>query len=104
MRTWLQHYFHPVSLWSRLGGQYKTLFELYERYLWQPFLRGWLNGKDVTESQPICEIKTKIESKPSHSTEEKTKLSNPENAVSEQSRITEVPIYPDWTPFNFGGH
>jgi len=103
MRIWLQHYFHPVSLWSRMGGRYKPLFKLYESYLWQPFLRSWLNGKDVTRRQPLCEIKTKEERKQSHSTEYKTKLSNPENAVSEEPKETEVPIYPDWTPFNFSG-
>ena len=56
MRIWLQHYFHPVNLWSRLGGRYKLFFTLYERYLWQAFLRKWLNGKELAESQPICEV------------------------------------------------
>lgn len=56
VRIWLLHYLHPVNLWSRLGGRYKPLFELYERYLWQSCLRSWLNGKDVTESKPICEL------------------------------------------------
>jgi len=92
-----------VSLWSRLGGRYKRLFKLYESYLWQPFLKGWFNGKDLTKSQPICEIKTVEERRPSHSTEDKTKLSNPENAVSEESLGTDAPIYPDWTPINFTG-
>jgi len=86
-----------------MGGRYKPLFKLYESYLWQPFLRSWLNGKDVTRRQPLCEIKTIEEKKASHSTEHKTKLSNAGNAVSEQSKGTEVPIYPDWTPFDFGG-
>ena len=101
MRIWLQHYFHPMNLWSQLGGRYRLFFKLYERYLWQPFLRHWLNGKDVTERQPICEVETKEERKPSHSTEETTKSSNPENAVSEQTNEIENPIYPDWTPFQY---
>ncbi len=41
------------------------------------------------------------ERKPSHSTEETTKSSNPENAVSEQANETENTIYPDWTPFQY---
>jgi hypothetical protein len=40
------------------------------------------------------------ERKPSHSTDETAKSSNPENAVSEQSNETENAIYPDWTPFH----
>ena len=56
MRIWLQHYFHPVNLWSRLGGRHKLLFTLYERYLWQPFLRKRLNGKDVVGIEPISEV------------------------------------------------
>ena len=79
-------------MWSRLGGRRKPLFALYERYLWQPFLRSWLNGKDLTESQPICEIKTKEVRKQSHSTEHKTKLSNPENAAYKEFKGTELPI------------
>lgn len=101
MRIWLQHYFHPVNLWSRLGGGYKLFFTLYERYLWQPFLRKWLNGKELAESQPICELKTMEERKPSHSTEETTVSSNPENTVSEQLSEIENAIYPDWTPFQY---
>jgi hypothetical protein len=41
------------------------------------------------------------ERKPSHSNEETTKSSNPENVVSEQSNETENTIYPDWTPFQY---
>ena len=101
MRIWIQHYFHPVNLWSQLGGRYRLFFKLYERYLWQAFLRKWLNGKDVTESQPICKVETMEERKTSHSTEETTKSSNPENVVSEQSNEIENSIYPDWTPFQY---
>ena len=56
MRIWLQHYFHPVNLWSRLGGRYKLFFTLYERYLWQPFLRKRLNGNNVAGTEPISEV------------------------------------------------
>ncbi len=56
MRIWLQHYFHPVNLWSRLGGRYRLFFQLYERYLWQPFLRKRLNGKNVAGTEPISEV------------------------------------------------
>ena len=99
MRIWLQHYFHPMNLWSRLGGRYKLLFTLYERYLWQPFLRKRLNGKNEAGIERISEAKTMEESKPTESTEETTKSKNPENAVPEESNEIENAIYPDWTPF-----
>ena len=57
MRIWLQHYFHPVNLWSRLGGRYRLFFQLYERYLWQPFLRKRLNGNKVAGTELISEVK-----------------------------------------------
>ena len=41
------------------------------------------------------------ERKPSHSTEETTVSSNPENTVSEQLSEIENAIYPDWTPFQY---
>jgi hypothetical protein len=41
------------------------------------------------------------ERKPSYSTDEKAKSSNPENAVSEQLKETENAIYSDWTPFHY---
>ena len=57
MKIWLQHYFHPVNLWSRLGGRYRLFFQLYERYLCQPFLRKRLNGKNEAGIEPISEAK-----------------------------------------------
>jgi len=44
IKTKLQHSLHPLSLWSRFGGNSTNFFKLYERYLWQPLFRNWVNG------------------------------------------------------------
>ncbi|UCF02996.1 MAG: hypothetical protein JSV14_04925 [Deltaproteobacteria bacterium] len=50
MKTRLQHFFHPLNLWCRVGGKFTFAFRLYETYCWQPVLRRWLgasNGKEI---------------------------------------------------------
>jgi hypothetical protein len=52
MRTWLQHFFHPRNLWCRCGGNFTTIFRLYEAWCWQPLLRRLLaNGPLVPQVQ-----------------------------------------------------
>jgi hypothetical protein len=50
MKTRLQHFFHPLNLWCRVGGKFTFAFRLYETYCWQPVLRRWLgngNGREI---------------------------------------------------------
>ena len=46
MKTWLQHFLHPLNLWCRVGGKFTFFFRVYETYCWQPFLRPWLGPKN----------------------------------------------------------
>jgi hypothetical protein len=49
MKTQMQHFFHPLNLWCRVGGKFTPVFWLYEKYVWQPFLRRWFglaNNRD----------------------------------------------------------
>ena len=39
MKKLIQHYFHPLHLWSFFGGRFKRAFRLYELYLWQWLIR-----------------------------------------------------------------
>jgi hypothetical protein len=41
MKTQMQHFFHPLNLWCRVGGKFTFVFRLYETCFWQPFLRRW---------------------------------------------------------------
>ncbi|MGD8255178.1 MAG: hypothetical protein PVF10_14185 [Syntrophobacterales bacterium] len=50
MKTRLQHFFHPLNLWCRVGGKFTFAFRLYEMYCWRPVLRRWLgssNGRHI---------------------------------------------------------
>jgi hypothetical protein len=100
VRILLQHYLNPVNLWSRLGGRFTPLFKLYEGYLWQPLLRGRLNGKGIDETQLTYELSA-MEKVASQSNEDRTKSGNPSNVVPERPEETENTIYPDWTPFQY---
>ena len=47
-----QHFLHPLNLWCRFAPliptkkKGKSFFQLYETYLWQPFLRKRLSGEN----------------------------------------------------------
>ena len=57
MRTWLQHFFHPLNLWCRCGGNFTALFRLYEACCWRPLLRKLLaNGRLVPEGQTADDL------------------------------------------------
>jgi len=53
MRTRLQHLFHPLNLWCRCGGNFTTLFKLYEAYCWRPLLR-----KLLTDGPLVPQVQT----------------------------------------------
>jgi hypothetical protein len=48
MRDWLQHKLHPMHIWCRWGKykrdnlRYCICFKVYEKMIWQPFLRRLL--------------------------------------------------------------
>jgi len=50
MKGRLQHLLHPLALWCQFGGKFTTLFKLYGRYCWQPFLKNMLNSKVEKQS------------------------------------------------------
>ena len=53
MRKWLEHFFHPVNLWSRLGGHWIQMFKLYEIHFWQPLLRPLLAGPSAVAKEML---------------------------------------------------
>ena len=53
MRQWLEHLFHPVNLWSKLGGHWIQAFKLYETYFWQPFFRPLLAGSPLVAGRIV---------------------------------------------------
>ena len=55
MKRRMQHFFHPLHLWSLCGGKCIWCFRFYEKWLWQPFLRGILieNRKTGREESPV---------------------------------------------------
>jgi hypothetical protein len=42
MKRRMQHFFHPLHLWCLCGGKWIWCFRFYEKWLWQPYLRGLL--------------------------------------------------------------
>jgi len=58
MKRRMQHFFHPLHLWCLCGGHGTRYFRLYERWIWQPFmrrlltekLRGPTSGMEITSS------------------------------------------------------
>ncbi|HVO85220.1 MAG TPA: hypothetical protein VMU60_12420 [Syntrophobacteria bacterium] len=55
MKRRMQHFFHPLHLWCTCGGKWIRCFRLYERWLWQPYLRGLLieNRKTGREESSV---------------------------------------------------
>jgi hypothetical protein len=54
MKTGLQHFFHPLHLWCLCGGQGIRYFRLYERWVWQPFMRCLLKEKSKDPGRGIA--------------------------------------------------
>jgi len=44
----MQHFLHPLHLWCLCGGKGIWCFRLYEKWLWQPYLRGLLIETEKT--------------------------------------------------------
>jgi hypothetical protein len=53
MKPKLQHLLHPLHLWCRVDGHAGWFFRLYEKWLWQPLLRGLLSDGSMQSKEGV---------------------------------------------------
>jgi hypothetical protein len=53
MKPKLQHLLHPLHLWCRVDGHARWFFRLYEKWLWQPLLRGLLSDGSIQTKKMV---------------------------------------------------